>query len=275
MGPKDKSNNLFCMSLEWKIAPFPIMFILHKFYVICKSETFLNNTYNDKESSVNRYSVLRADHLNSVTKGGVCIYYKGIVALEDTNPIFKQKSSLWSYDLLAKILMNLSLSYQTLSFYVRIFPIITRTRHYYLVIIMQQEIRNSSVILSQQLEKLNLKSQLRVQTINRWTYSYPQKSLFIQWPDLRESGKSYCQYNTLCNYCHPSLPENCRHQITFARTSLKVLRLPPLNFMSELCKSGHRCDKAISQFNWQRPFTNLAVNFIPNTIIACNDLDPA
>ena len=49
---------------------------MHKFDIICISETFLNNTYKDNDLNLNGYSLLQAVYLSNTKRGGVCIYYK-------------------------------------------------------------------------------------------------------------------------------------------------------------------------------------------------------
>ena len=53
---------------------------MNKSEAICISETFLNNTCEDKDLTSNGYSFFRADHPNNIKRGGVCIYYKETLA---------------------------------------------------------------------------------------------------------------------------------------------------------------------------------------------------
>ena len=59
-----------------KIAVLESFVAMHQFDIICISETFLNNTYEDNDLNLNGYSLLRADHSSIAKRGGVCIYYK-------------------------------------------------------------------------------------------------------------------------------------------------------------------------------------------------------
>ena len=88
---------------------------------------------------------------------------------------------------------------------------------------------------------------------------------------------------------HPSLHENCQHQITFAKTRLRI-EYPPHHVWNYAKATVNGINKAISQFNWQGSFTNLPINeqvnifnstlmnifsnFIPNKIVTFNDQDP-
>ena len=88
-GPKTKSNDNLSVC-HWnvnsipshsfqKIAVLKSFVAIHKFDIICISETFLNNTYEDNDLNLNGYSLLQADHPKS---RGVCIYYKETLALK-------------------------------------------------------------------------------------------------------------------------------------------------------------------------------------------------
>ena len=48
----------------------------NNFDLECLSETFLDSTIPNDDIQTNRYSLLRADHLNDIKCGGVCLYFK-------------------------------------------------------------------------------------------------------------------------------------------------------------------------------------------------------
>ena len=91
---------------------------------------------------------------------------------------------------------------------------------------------------------------------------------------------------------HPSLHENCQHQITFAKAKLRVEYPPPSErHVWNYAKANiNEINKANSQFNWHGSFTNLPINeqvnlfnstlmnifsnFIPNKIVMYYDQDP-
>ena len=149
-GPKTKPNNNLSVCHQninnipsnnfQKIAVLKSFVAMHKFDIICILETFLNNTYEDNDLNLNYYSLLQVDHLSNAQRGGVCIYHKETFAVKVISISYLNESLFsevtirskrvlqeLSTDLLAKILMNLSLLYQTSSFYFRIFPIATLT----------------------------------------------------------------------------------------------------------------------------------------------------
>ena len=61
---------------------------------------------------------------------------------------------------------------------------------------------------------------------------------------------------------HPSLHENCQHQITFAKARLRAEYPPP--YKCHVCNYAKAnvdgINKAITQFKWQGSFTNLPIN---------------
>ena len=91
---------------------------------------------------------------------------------------------------------------------------------------------------------------------------------------------------------HSSLHENCHHQITFAKSNLKIYYPPP--YEREVWHyqkaNSENIRKAISEFPWERCFANSDVdekvylfnktinnivsNYIPRETIICNDKDP-
>ena len=122
-------------------------------------------------------------------------------------------------DLLAKILMDLSLFYQTLSFYFTIVLIATLILHCYSVIIKwwHNDITTTDGI---KLETTTTIYGLQ-QLIDEPTHICKNNSSCI---DLIFTNQS----NLIVNRgTHPSLHGNCRHQITFAKARLRVEYLSP------------------------------------------------
>ena len=79
-GPKENNNLSF---LHWNLNSLAVhnyeKFLalqafnsLHKYDIICLSETFLDSTFNDQDLDFNGYKILRADHPDDVKRGGVC-----------------------------------------------------------------------------------------------------------------------------------------------------------------------------------------------------------
>ena len=60
---------------------------IHKFDIICLSETFLNSSIpNDDHGLVlNGYKLVRADNPSDLKNGGVCIYFKESMPIKVLN----------------------------------------------------------------------------------------------------------------------------------------------------------------------------------------------
>ena len=57
---------------------------IHKFDVICISETFLNSdtAFDDDNLKIEGYNIVRSDHPSNSRRGGVCMYYNHSLALK-------------------------------------------------------------------------------------------------------------------------------------------------------------------------------------------------
>ena len=114
---------------------------MHKFEIICISKTFLNNANEDNDLNLNGYSLLRADHPSNSKKGGIYIYYKETLALKVIRStrylnesllcevtIGSQKCIIGTgYRSRSQNSDEFESFYQTMSFYLRLFPIATLT----------------------------------------------------------------------------------------------------------------------------------------------------
>ena len=51
---------------------------VHKFEIICLSETYLNSeiSSDDENLEIDGYNLVRGDHLSNSKRGGVCVYHK-------------------------------------------------------------------------------------------------------------------------------------------------------------------------------------------------------
>ena len=56
---------------------------VHKFDIICLSETYLDSTVpiDDDNLVISRYNLIRSDHPSNNKRGGVCLYYKNYLPL--------------------------------------------------------------------------------------------------------------------------------------------------------------------------------------------------
>ena len=60
---------------------------LHKFDIICLSETYLDSSIlpQDPNIEMQTYTLIRTDHPSNVKRGGVCVYYKNHLPLKLLN----------------------------------------------------------------------------------------------------------------------------------------------------------------------------------------------
>ena len=142
---------------------------MHKFDIICMSETFLNNTYEDNDVNLNGYSLLRADHPSNAKRRGVCIYYKENLPLKLISTPYLNESLLCEVTIGSKkcIIGTVYRSPSQISdecesflsnfeFLLQDISMITLIYHCYSVIIMQ-EIQTGGIMIVQQLKEFNLK----------------------------------------------------------------------------------------------------------------------
>ena len=87
-GPKPNSRKSFSIC-HWnlnsitshnfiKVSLLTACNSIHKFDIICLSETYLNSETlsNNENLNISGYNLIRADHLSNTECGGVCIYFK-------------------------------------------------------------------------------------------------------------------------------------------------------------------------------------------------------
>ena len=91
-GPKKKQPTYF-LCCHWnvnsllardKISLLTAYNTIHQYDVICVSETFLDSSVSldDRNLSIQGYSLIRADHPDDVKRGGVCLYFKENLTLK-------------------------------------------------------------------------------------------------------------------------------------------------------------------------------------------------
>ena len=92
-GPKRASTSNISMS-HWTLNSisahnYTKLFLLkayiaiHKFDIICLSETYLNSstTSDDDDLAISGYNLIRSDHPSNNERGGACNYYKNFLSL--------------------------------------------------------------------------------------------------------------------------------------------------------------------------------------------------
>ena len=275
---------------------------MHKFDIICLSVTFLNDTYKDNDLNLNGYSLLRADHPSNAKRGGVCIYYKENLPLKLISTPYLNESLLCEVTIGSKKCI-IGTVYRSPSQNSDEFESFLSNFEFLL-----QDISNRNPYLTLLLGDYNARN------TNWWhhditttegvqlettTTIYGLQQLIDEPTHIRKNSSSCndlifaSQPNLIINRgTHPSLHENCQHQITFAKARLRVKYPPPYKrHVSNYAKANaNGINKVISQFNWQGSFTNLPINeqvnlfnstltsifrnIIRNKIVTFNDQDP-
>ena len=97
-----------------KLTQLKVYNSIYKHDFICLSQTYLDSATTKNLLQIEGYNIVRADHLNNVKRGGVCIYYKESLPVRGINlPYFNEALLLEiSHTVpLAKITMNLTYFY--------------------------------------------------------------------------------------------------------------------------------------------------------------------
>ena len=93
-GPKPKAAQtlLIChwnLNSIWahnfaKLSLLRAYMSVHKFDIICLSETYLDSSVDDESLEISEYYLIRFDHSSNKTLGGICIYYNKFFLLKVT-----------------------------------------------------------------------------------------------------------------------------------------------------------------------------------------------
>ena len=68
-------NSLSAHNLS-RLPQLKVYISMYKHDLICLSETYLDSSTPDSLLEIDTCNLVRADHLNNIKRGGVCIYYK-------------------------------------------------------------------------------------------------------------------------------------------------------------------------------------------------------
>ena len=104
-GPKSNALNR-CFSIRhWnlnsisahmftKVSLLSAYISVHKFDIICLSETYLNSEIpsDDENLEIPGYNLVREDHPSNSKRGGVCVYYKNSLPFRVINVKYLQES---------------------------------------------------------------------------------------------------------------------------------------------------------------------------------------
>ena len=241
---------------------------IHKYDFICISETYLDSCVptNDRDTLINGYNLIRADHPSNNKRGGVCIYYRDSLAVQlvDTNYL--------SECLLCEVSINNKKGYVAVLYRSPSQNSLEFDNFILKFEIIFSDINSSNLHCSIILGNFNARSnnwwQGDTQTgegprINYLTTSYGFQQLISEPTHILKNSSSCIdliftdQPNLITDSgTHPSLPPNCHHNITFCKINLKIT-YPPLyrrlvwNFKRATISSVR---KAIKMVDWQFMF---------------------
>ena len=277
---------------------------IHKFDIICLSETYLDSSIptNNDNLDIEGHNLLRSDHLSNTKHGGVCIYYKNYLPLRVININYlnecivfyiKLGDKIFSFVVLYRSLSQSSDEFESFSKNLELtLDRVMKNTPYMMVLLgdfnakctnwYKHDKTNFEGIAIE-----NISSQCGLyQVINEPTHILENSSscidlIFTSQPNLiTESG------------VHPSLHPNCHHQVIYTKFNLKVYYPPPHErevwHYKEVDTDLIR--RSTEKFNWDRAFKNSNVNdmvdictktiynilsnFIPHQKITIDDKDP-
>ena len=277
---------------------------IHKFDIICLSETFLNSTYesDNHDLDIPSYTLVRADHPSDSKRGGVCVYYKSSL------PIIVLNISTLSECIILELSFNnkkllFSTLYRSPSQSTEDFESFLENFEQVLL-----QMNNRDPFLTSVLGDFNAKSSnwwsgdntshegLQIDSLTSF-YGLHQ---IISEPTHILNNTSSCidliftsQPNLVSNSgVYSSLHNNCHHNIIYAKFNLKIEYPPPYE---RLVWNYSKADitsiqKSASQFNWENSFMyltldekidlfnstllNIFSNYCPSKTIACDDSEP-
>ena len=76
--------NSICAHNFSKLSLLRAYVSVHKFDIICLSETYLDSSIDDESLEISGYYLIRSDHPSNKKRGGICIYYKNFLPLKVT-----------------------------------------------------------------------------------------------------------------------------------------------------------------------------------------------
>ena len=238
---------------------------IHKFDIICLSETYLDSstTSLDENVAISGYNLIRSDHPSNSKRGGVCIYYKNVLPLRVLSIQYRKECInlelniggkicnficlYWSpsqtQDELEKVIDKLELSLDTLC---QNNPFLigdsnAKPKNWYSLGKSSHERNKIENVTAQ----FGLQQIIKEPTHVSNTSSSCIDLIFTSQPNLiTDSG------------VQSSLHSNCHHQIVFVKFNLHIVYPPPyLREIWHYREANTRViRRAIKEFNWERAF---------------------
>ena len=294
--------NSLCAHNHEKLTQLKAYNSLYKYDFICLSETFLDSSIPDDKIKIEGYELVRDDHPDHTKRGGVCIYYR------ESLPVQEIKISYFKEALLLEMNYNhkkviVSVIYRSPSqsniefdlFLANLEQLLCEinNRKPYLSIITGDFNARSSSWWSKDSntpEGLKLFSLTSAngfsQLINEPTHFQGNSSSCI---DLIFTNQGNLSVNS---GVHTSLHPKCKHQIIHSSFNLNIYYPPPYQRLIWDYKKADplKISKALDSVNWERLFgqhdinqqvktlnevlLNIFRNYVPNKYIIIDDKDP-
>ena len=313
-GPKNSVSE--CLSIcHWNLNSisaddYSKLFLLkayisvHKFDIICLSETYLDSTVplDDDNLVISGYNLIRSDHPSNTKRGGVCLYYKNYLPLRVLNISYLKKCLNFELKISDKSCTFIAL-YRSPSQSQDDFETFSDNFEMTLETLAQKGSFLTTIIGDFNAKSCNWnshdKTSFEGSTIESITSQFGLHQLINKPTHLLQSSSSCIdsiftsQPNIIVESgVHPSLHPNCHHQIIFAKFNLKIYYPPP--YLREVWHykeaNADLIKRAINNFNWEKAFSNTNINekvslfnktilnilnnYIPHETIICDDKDP-
>ena len=277
---------------------------LHKFDLICLSETYLDSSISTEEKSliIDGYKLLRSDHPSDTKRGGVCIYHKETMSVKVLNLSLLPECLVCEVSIqnkrgfLVTMYRSPSQSHDCfqnfLNEFEKLLSSIAEKKSDFTVIVGDFNARSTTWWSGDitTTEGTNIKALTShhgfEQIISEPTHILPTSAscidlIFADKPNLIvESG------------VFPSLHVKCHHQIVFSKLNLNVFYPPPYQLLLWVYKKANiDCiRKSLNSVDWKFVLSNKNVhqqaqylnkvlmnvfsNYIPNKLITIDDKDP-
>ena len=247
---------------------------IHTYDIICLSETYLNHdTLSDNEDlKIPGYELIRADQPSNQKPGGICIYHKDFLPIKVNNVSCLKECLNFSLSVHWKQ-CNITLTYRLpsqsseecdtfLSNFELLLDYIANRNPFVSIIIGDFNAGSNNWCSSDKTSYENKKLEfLTSQCGFKQVISDPTHILESSLSCINLIFTS--QPNLVMNSgVHSSLHPNCHHQIIHAKFNLKIFYPPPYERVVWHYQDANNdlIQRSISQFNWERAFSNKGVN---------------
>ena len=213
---------------------------IHKFDIICLSEIYLDSSTSPDDDNLEiagHYDIVRADYPTNTTRGGASVYYGKCLALRVLNIVFLNEYinfelRIWDKTYNFAVLYISRRQYQDVfesfcEYFGRTLDSLTQNNLFLLVVLGYFNAKlpnwcenNQNKFEGDKFEHIT--SQFgSTQIIDDPTYNLDSSSsyidlIFTSQPDL-----------VIESVVHPSLHQNCHHQIIYAKFNLQIFYPPP------------------------------------------------